>query len=62
MAIANLEILAGIQPINLKLEEQVLKSAPRLERHGAWDKNDQFGNNRSNSHTYTRDQAKENPL
>ena len=51
---ANLEILAGIQPINLKLQEQVLKSALRLKRHGAWDKNYQFGNNhRSNSHAYT---------
>ena len=48
---ANLEILAGIQPINLKLQEQVLKSALRLKRHGAWDKNYQFRNNNwSNTH------------
>ena len=52
----NLEILAGLQPISLKLKEQAVKTALRLKRNGSWNSDYQFGQGgTSKSHAYSAD-------
>ena len=41
---ANLEFVAGIQPISLKIEENEIKTALRLKLTRNWDKFYQFQN------------------
>ena len=51
---ANLEIIAGIKPISLKLQENVIKAALRLKITGNWDNSYQFNKQgTSASHAYT---------
>ena len=51
---ANLEIIAGLQPINLRLKQLAIKSALRIKLNGLWNKNYQFEHGgTSKSHAYS---------
>ena len=51
---ANLEIVAGIQPISLRIKENAIKTALRLKLSGNWDKFYQFNSKGTSvSHAYT---------
>ena len=51
---ANLEIMAGIQPIALKLKEDAIKAALRLKMNGNWDQYYQYNkDDTSKSHAYS---------
>ena len=53
---SNLEIVAGLLPINLKLTQLAVKSSLRMKRYGSWDSNYHYEQNRNcNSHAYAVD-------
>ncbi len=55
---ANLEIMAGLQPISLKAQETAIKSALRLKLNGNWNSNYQYGpKGGSKSHAYSVDSS-----